>query len=243
MPGERQRKAALVHSFLTPSPHRSCYAGARLFDYQGKAQGRRGHRRPPHRFARPPYSRKGGPDGPPFRHSVFLFWTGRGPFSLFGKKRKWGADPSQETCASTNRRGRSLRKPPIPSEEAAAGYVGTTPTSPLPSSGPLRGPPSPTGGRLGAPEKPTSLLFPACGRPPASVGGRLSRGPSLMPASGGSAAAPRRRCPPPIPAGWRREWRKWWCCVALPDPRPSPAAPGTAAPATAPRPGPWGRPY
>ena len=51
----------------------SGYAGTRLFAPQGKAQGRRGHRHQPHRFARPPRTRKGGPDGPPFRHSIFSF--------------------------------------------------------------------------------------------------------------------------------------------------------------------------
>lgn len=134
---------------------------------------------------------------------------------LFLQKEKMGGGSLRQSRASG---GRSLLKPSPSSGGNAAGYAGTTPTSPLPSSGPLRRPPSP-------------------------IGGRLSRAPFLTPAFGGSAAAPRRRCPPPIPAGWRREWRKWWCCVALPDPRPSPAAPGTAAPATAPRPGPWGRPY
>ena len=54
-------------------PTQSGYAETRLFDRQGKAQGRRGHRHPPDRFARPPHTRKGGPDGPPFRHSIFSF--------------------------------------------------------------------------------------------------------------------------------------------------------------------------
>ena len=44
--------------FFTPSLRRGRYAGTRLFARQGKAQGRRGHRRPPDRFARPPYSSK-----------------------------------------------------------------------------------------------------------------------------------------------------------------------------------------
>ena len=39
-------------------PTQSGYAGTRLFNRQGKAQGRRGHRRPPDRFARHPYSDK-----------------------------------------------------------------------------------------------------------------------------------------------------------------------------------------
>ena len=34
-------------------PHRLC--GTRVFDRRGQAQGRRGHRHPPHRFARPPH--------------------------------------------------------------------------------------------------------------------------------------------------------------------------------------------
>ena len=152
--------------------------------------------------------------GRPFFNAFFSFGPAAARF-LFLQKEKMGGGSLRQSRASG---GRSLLKPSPSSGGNAAEYAGTTPTSPLPSSGPLRRPPSP-------------------------IGGRLSRDPSLTPAFGGSAAAPRRRCPPPIPAGWRREWRKWWCCGALPDPRPSPAAPGNAAPATVPRSGPWGRPY
>ena len=38
----------------TLSVHCSCFAGTELFKLRSQAQGRRGHRHPPHRFARPP---------------------------------------------------------------------------------------------------------------------------------------------------------------------------------------------
>ena len=64
--------------FFTPSLRRSRYAGTRLFARQGKAQGRRGHRRPPDRFARPPYSSKTPQPGHFAALAVFSS-TGRGP--------------------------------------------------------------------------------------------------------------------------------------------------------------------
>ena len=66
--------------FFTPSLRRSRYAGTRLFARQGKAQGRRGHRRPPDRFARPPYSDKTPQPGHFAAPAVFFCQD----------KRKWG---------------------------------------------------------------------------------------------------------------------------------------------------------
>lgn len=40
--------------FCTLSAHRTVYAGTRYFDHRGRAQGRRGFRCLPDRFARPP---------------------------------------------------------------------------------------------------------------------------------------------------------------------------------------------
>ena len=106
---EKQRQIRLPPR-LSPQGR---YAGTRLFDRRGMAQGRRGLRPPPDRFARPPYPRKGGPSGPPFRPRIFSFDRPR-PFvsgiraaasggwpptracgrSLFdASKRKWGRVP------------------------------------------------------------------------------------------------------------------------------------------------------
>ena len=60
-----------------PSILQGRYAGTRPFKCQGMAQGRRGHRRPPDRFARPPSHGQAG------RLSVqkrFLFHRSGGDF-------------------------------------------------------------------------------------------------------------------------------------------------------------------
>ena len=111
MPGERQRKAALVHSFPAPLPSQGRYAETRLFVHRGIAQGRRGHRHPPDRFARLPHSRKGGPDGPPFRYSIFSFDRPR-PFSCRCLEKKMGADSPQEACAPRSPSGQSAAAQP-----------------------------------------------------------------------------------------------------------------------------------
>ncbi len=54
-----------------------------------------------------------------------------------------------------------------------------------------------------------------------------------------SSSWSRGRASSPTPADWQQGWRGWWCCSALPDPRRFPAFPGTAAPGTVPRRGPW----
>ena len=133
MPGERQRKAALVYSFTSPSLRRGRYAGTRLSKRRGKAQGRRGHQHPPHRFARPTHHERAAHSGRPFVKSVFLFWTGPQPVFSFCKKRKWGADPP---------RGPRAPRP--------ARRVRAAPADTLPVPGPLirpafSRPPSPKG--------------------------------------------------------------------------------------------------
>ena len=93
------------------------YAAPGSFDRRGKAQGRRGCRHPPHRFARPPHTRRGGPFRPPLRPGVFSFGPCTARF-LFGKtKRKWGVQfpgnlPVPIRPAAPTKKGRPLRDGP-----------------------------------------------------------------------------------------------------------------------------------
>ena len=69
---------------------RTVCAAPGSFDCRGAAQGRRGFRCSPDRFARPPYLRKGGPNGPLFRLGIFSFDRPR-PFSFRCLEKKMGA--------------------------------------------------------------------------------------------------------------------------------------------------------
>ncbi len=69
-----------------PFIRRTVYAAPGFFDRRGKAQGRRGCRHPPHRFARPPHTRRGRPMGPPVGAGHILFLKGHAEKKLAGGK-------------------------------------------------------------------------------------------------------------------------------------------------------------
>ena len=70
------------------------YAAPGSFDRRGKAQGRRGYRHPPHRFARPPAYTKRRPQGAASSSGRLFFWTVHGPFSFrLAEKKMGGAFP------------------------------------------------------------------------------------------------------------------------------------------------------
>ena len=87
---ERAEIGVGANPTTTPIIRRTVYAAPGFFDRRGKAQGRRGHRRPPYRFARPPSHEEAARTGRLFVKTPFLLDRAR-PRFLFGKtKRKWG---------------------------------------------------------------------------------------------------------------------------------------------------------
>ena len=79
----------------TPSALRPIECGGAVLRGTGPAQGRRGHRSPPDRFARPPHTQTGGPDGPPVCQNGFLFHRAR-RILFCQDKREWGAHPRRD---------------------------------------------------------------------------------------------------------------------------------------------------
>ncbi len=161
-PGERQRKAALVHSFPAPSPHRSRYEETGLFAGSvrrrddGAIDARQTASHDPRTHERATRM------GRPFVIAFFSFGPAaarkvncpegarEAPLegSLFGKKRKWGADPRRTPAPPEGGSPRDLPPPP-----AGAGPDVSAPAPPGPPPGqsktrrrpraPRRPPPAP----------------------------------------------------------------------------------------------------
>lgn len=87
------------------------------------------------RFARPPQLRTGEPKAPPVRPNVFLFWTGRSPFSLFAKRENGGRS-SPETSRPPENLRQALLTPPARGCPLPPGCRTAAPPPPGPGSGP-----------------------------------------------------------------------------------------------------------
>ena len=135
---ERAEIGAAENPTTTPSNHRSCYAGTRRFKRQGMAQGRRGHRDPPHRFARLPSQ---GQAAPPVRPGGFLL-TGRGRF-LLSRQKKMGADPPREARGPARPAGANEQpRPGLPEQTDCPRPAGASAHPPGPSeTAPIHLPP------------------------------------------------------------------------------------------------------
>ena len=106
----RRGKRRRSNPTTTPIHRRTVHAAPGFFDCRGKAQGRRGHRHPPDRFARPPYLRTGGT---PVRLKRFLFHRSGGDFSL-ARQRKVGAGILREPPGPLSRRAAAQIRPSAP---------------------------------------------------------------------------------------------------------------------------------
>ena len=102
---QHARKQAQRQIRLPPRPPtQGRYAGTSLFDHRGMAQGRRGSRHPPDRFARPPSHEQADPPQRVrlFVSALFLLDRPRPVLFLAHPKREWGAGFPCLTCGSSS---------------------------------------------------------------------------------------------------------------------------------------------
>ena len=124
---ERAEIEVQANPSTTPSLHRTVRAAPGSFDRRGEGARTAERPTPAGPIRTTPAITNRGAKGSPVRPNVFLFWTGRGPFSLFAKRENGGRIP---------------REPPGPRE----GEISLTP--------PARGYPLPPGCRTAAPPPP-----------------------------------------------------------------------------------------
>ena len=124
-PGQRlaQRKARKEKQgqirFCTPNNRRSRYAETQFHDRPGKAQGRRGCRYAPDRFARPSLHEETARTGRLFVSAIFSS-TGRGAFS-FGKTKENGGRIPRGVPAPQEGEGFEKRRADIESAPTGKG--------------------------------------------------------------------------------------------------------------------------
>ena len=124
-PGQRlaQRKARKEKQgqirFCTPNNRRSRYAETQFHDRPGKAQGRRGCRYAPDRFARPSLHEETARTGRLFVSAIFSS-TGRGAFSFGKTKENGGRIPRGDPAPPSRPAGkRDIPRTPLPETLAA----------------------------------------------------------------------------------------------------------------------------
>ena len=133
-PGSGSGKRSRSSRQAPTSLRRRVYAETGYFDCRGIAQGRRGHRCPPDRFARLPHHERAARMGRSFVTASFLL-TGRGRFLFDASKRKRGRIPCGDPA-------------PLPGPPGKGRHL-TIRLRPVPLIRPaFSRPPSPGGGRL-----------------------------------------------------------------------------------------------
>ena len=191
-PRQRQRKEKQTKSTSTHVPPPQGLCGDRVFRLPGYSAGPTGPSTPTGPIRTTPASRKGGPDGPLFRHSIFSFDRPR-PFSFRCLEKKTGADPPRGPRAPARPAGQGTAPDDTPPSRPPH------PSGFQPSTFPWWGKALPSGTRpCGGISGRDPLIPPARGRPPdrcllPSGEGSPPGLTELFPAERGKARPLRRR--------------------------------------------------